>query len=135
MMQTSLFTPLVSFKKRQILQQRIPTIQNTNLQNQQQNGQDTHSLELFIILTINGRRRLFLRQLIQFIIKLLLGCTIILHMDIGPTSSLSHLLTHILVQGCHDGVTSPILHIVTSTCDGNRCAINRADTQHKNPHA
>ena len=55
-------------------------------------------------------------------------------MDIGTTTGLSHLLTHLLVQGRHDGVTGSVLHIVTRAGNGNRCTIHRADAQHIDSH-
>ena len=98
----SILLPLSTFhfslKQRQILQQRVTTIQDTDLQNQQQDRQNAHSLELFVELTIDSCRGLFLRQFIKFIVQLLLGGTVVLHMDIGTTAGLSNLLAHLLVQ-------------------------------------
>ena len=65
---------------------------------------------------------------------MLLGCTIVLHVDIHAAAGCSHLLTHILIEGRHHGITRIVLHIVASTGDGNRGAVGRTNTQHIDAH-
>ena len=110
----------LSLKERDILQQRVATIEDANLEYEEEQSQKAKSLELFVKLAKHGGRGLFLRQFVELIIKLLLCRTVVLYVDISTAASLSHLLTHLLVKGRHHRVARIILHIIACTRNGDR---------------
>ena len=54
---------LLRTEKRQALEQRIAAVEDANLENEQQQCQNGHSLELLVELAVNGTGSLFLSQL------------------------------------------------------------------------
>ena len=65
---------------------------------------------------------------------MLLGCTIVLHVDIYATTGLSHLTAHLLIQGRHHGIACVVLHIIASAWNGNRGTLRTTNTQHIDTH-
>ena len=56
-------------------------------------------------------------------------------MDIGTATCLSHLLTHILIEGRHHRGARIVLHIFACASNGNGCTLRGSDTQHIDTHA
>ena len=64
-----------------------------------------------------------------------MGGTVVLHMDIHTATGLSHLTTHLLIQGRHHGIARIVLHIIARAGNGNRGSLTTTDTQHIDTHA
>ena len=126
---------LLRAKERQALEQRTATVVDTYLEDEQQQCQDSHSLELLVKLTVNSAGSFLLREFVEFVIQLVLCRTVVLHMDIGTATSLSHLATHILVESRHHGIARVILHIIACARNGDRRTLSRSYTQHIHAHA
>ena len=110
-------------KQGDILQQRVATVEDTDLDDEEQERQESESLELFVELAIEGRCGLLLREFVELVVELFLSRRVVLHMDIGATTGLSQFLTHLLVESRHDGIACIILHIVACARDGDRCSL------------
>ena len=92
-------------------------------------------MELLVELAVYCACGLLLGQLIQFLVQLVLCGAIILNVDVCSATGLSHLATHILVEGRHNGISGIILHIVAGARDGYWRALGRAHTQYVYSHS
>ena len=96
---TSHHRPLTSLKQRKTLEQGVAAVEDADLEDEQQEGEDAEGLELFVEIAVDRRGSLLLGQFVEFIVELLLGGTVVLHMDIDAPTGSSQLLTHLLVEG------------------------------------
>ena len=105
-------SPLAALsKKRHILECRILTVEDAHLNDQEQEHNHADCLELLIVVAKDCGIGLFLFQFIKLLVQQSLGIGIVINMDIGTATSLSHLTTHLLVEGRHHGVARMVLHI------------------------
>ena len=126
--------PLSSFEKRNPSEHGVLDFVDTRLNNQQQQSDEAHGLELFIVVAKHRGVGFYLGQLVQLVVQLFLGPTIVLYMDIGTTSGHSHLTAHLLVEACHHGLSCCVFHIV-AVAYGDGGSLGRSHTQHIHSHA
>ena len=110
---------LLGTEQRDTLGQRVLALQQANLDDEQQEGQYAKGLELLVVVAVDGALRLLLRQLVELLVQQVLGVAVVLDVDVGTAASGSYLLTHILVEGRHHGLTRIVRHVVARSGNGD----------------
>src|SRR5574344_694514 len=123
----------LALEESHVLEQRVLTFKQTKLYNEQQEHQYAYCLELFVIVAIYSALGFFLREFGEFVVKLSLRVTIVIHVDISATASLGYFAAHILIETCHHGVASTVFHI-SAVAVGNGSATGRTDSKHIHSH-